>query len=652
MGTEIWTNISCRIWSTACCSTQQYRFNPFFIFHIKNFVRTKPFSVIQCDKNIGSAIVSNDLLKKLCNDHLMDDKIYMRLKNNPLNCTVDKIKTILTNSINEGLLNIDIKLLLTQNCKLGKFRILCKLHKTKFGIRPIINSKQHPTSKLCKLIDLIIKPILSKTPTYLKDSQHLLQMCNKLEITSNNVFLYSMDFESLYTNLDKFNVCKKLTEFVAPYLDYNYIKPEAFYNILMVVFENNVFIYDTNYYVQSNGLAMGCICGPSVASLYVFILEKHWLSINKPLFYGRFIDDICLISDESLDEEVFQKQFLNLKLSIVTESSINFLDLVISFDKVTKKLNFSLFIKPTNTFSYLLVNSNHPEFVFKNIPKALFIRVKRICTSYTDYLFYTRKLILQLVERGYDFDILCALQRTLGNIPRDNLLSYKKKDNFLKNHNQFIFFGSEFNRSFNNKNNIFDKSLVQTKNSINWLENYKFKFYFLISPNLFSIFIHNKRLENNTCHTKKCLAINCSTCSYINSNSYIFLKNGFIIPIKDNCNCASTNVIYIIRCLFCDVFYVGQTKRSASARLKEHIKDIKKFVPFINLTSEVGFHFNLRNHNYKNHLQFYIFKKDVLNLEDRLSIETDIIHLIKENNPPIINQIIPSKSKIGFLSFL
>ena len=33
--------------------------------HLKNFIYTKPFSVIQCDKNIGTAIISNSLLKKI-----------------------------------------------------------------------------------------------------------------------------------------------------------------------------------------------------------------------------------------------------------------------------------------------------------------------------------------------------------------------------------------------------------------------------------------------------------------------------------------------------------------------------------------------------------------------------------------------------------
>ena len=558
------------------------------------------------------------------------------------------------NLIQEGHLNVNVKLLQTPDSKLGKFRVLCKLHKLKFGLRPIVNNKLHPTSKLCKLIDSIIKPILCNTPSFLKDSQHLLQKCDKLVISNPTIYMYSMDFESLYTNLDKLSVCNILTEYIAPYLDSSFINSTAFRIMLLMIFENNIFVYNNNYFIQINGLAMGCICGPSVASLYVYVLEKHWLTINNPLFYGRFIDDICLISNQELDEDVFKKQFLNLNLNIIKDKNINFLDLVISFDVTTKKLEFSVYIKPTNTFSYLKTDSNHPNFIFANIPKSLFIRIRRICTHFCDYLFFTRKLIFQLLDRGYDFKSLIALQFTIGKIPRECLLEYKaKKINvYSKNNNHVLFFGNEFNRSFIQKNELYNNSLSHIQKAFQWLIDYKLKFYFLISLNLFSIFIHKKKLVYTNCHTRKCLINNCNICEFVNSNSYIFLKNGFIIPIKDNCNCISRNIIYIIRCTYCDVFYVGQTKRSAVERLHEHINDIKNFIPFVKFTSEVGLHFNLKNHNYKNNLQFYVFKKNLINLEDRLSVETDLIHLIKENNPPIINLKIPSKSNIRSLSFL
>ena len=58
--------------------------NYYQLYHLKKFVATKPFSVIQCDKNIGTAILSNDLLHELSINHLSDDKIYEQVNTNPL----------------------------------------------------------------------------------------------------------------------------------------------------------------------------------------------------------------------------------------------------------------------------------------------------------------------------------------------------------------------------------------------------------------------------------------------------------------------------------------------------------------------------------------------------------------------------------------
>jgi hypothetical protein len=620
------------------------------LYFLKKFIINKPFKIIQCDKNIGTAIVSHELHNQLCINHLNDTKIYQQLDYNPLNETIDKIEQKLKHlSLNKDL-NISLNLLMTKNSKIGKFRILCKLHKTSFGIRPIINNCLHPTSQLCKFIDLLLKPILSETSSYLKDSQHLLQKCNKIIFNNDKVFLYSMDFESLYTNIDKLDACNLITEFISGYLDYNYIQPSAFREILLIIFENNVFTYGTKYFKQNNGLAMGCICGPTVASLFVYILEKHWLNINFPLFYGRFIDDICLITNEKLKESDFKRIFRNLNLNIMNGKEINFLDLKISFDRNIRKLNFSLYVKPTNTFTYLKINSNHPSFIFNNIPKSLFIRIKRICSNHVDYLFFTRKLIFQLLSRGYDYNKLLSLQSSIGNINRMDLLEYKNKS-IVKSTKNMFFAGNEYNKFIRNKSSLFDVSFSQIKTNFTWLDSYKLKFYFLISANIFSLLIHNRHLNNKIYFTRKCLSDNCKFCDYVNPNSYILLKNGFVIPIKDSCNCQSSNVIYIIRCILCNVFYVGQTKRRVVERLNEHFEDIKNFIPFIKCTSEVGMHFNLRRHNYRKHFSFYLFKKDIEDLKHRLSIETDLIHIIKEYNPPIVNLKIPSKSKIIFFSF-
>ena len=107
--------------------------------------------------------------------------------------------------------------------KLGKFRVLPKIHKDKFSTRPIINCKNHLTEKLCILVDLVIKPIVQSILHILKDSQQLLQQLEKIYI--NKIpFIYSADFESLYTNMEPDHVCEIVCEYLKDKLDESTLK--------------------------------------------------------------------------------------------------------------------------------------------------------------------------------------------------------------------------------------------------------------------------------------------------------------------------------------------------------------------------------------------------------------------------------------------
>ena len=145
-------------------------------------------------------------------------------------------------------------------------------------------------------------------------------------------------------------------------------------------------------------------------------------------------------------------------MNIVNATIVNFLDLNIKLNRITGSLIFSLYIKPTNTFSYLLTSSNHPCFIFKNIPKSLLFRIRRICSFYSDYLYYSRSLIKQLVKRNYDFETICKISRMVGSLDRDSILPYRDKrlNDFSKN---TIFLKLPFNFNYLNLEKIFKINL-------------------------------------------------------------------------------------------------------------------------------------------------------------------------------------------------
>jgi len=306
--------------------------------------------------------------------------------------------------------HIDLKLykclkLDTNLCKPGSFRALPKIHKEKFSIRPIINCVNHLTSNLCCLIDIILKPFVVSSESYLKDSQHLLQEAELLKIPASSK-LYSCDFDSLYTNINLNEALFLISDFIRSRFFSNHIDNIGFNKILEIVFKFNIFKYKGKFYKQVKGIAMGSKCGPSIANIFVYILELKFLTIHRPFYYKRFIDDIFIIVDENFDIHILINSFGDLRLNVLTGITVIFLDLSISICTITQELKFKMYIKLTNTHCYLPTPSNHPPFIFNNIPKSILLRPRRICSSYSDFFYFARLILFQLVSIFIKIDAL------------------------------------------------------------------------------------------------------------------------------------------------------------------------------------------------------------------------------------------------------
>lgn len=160
----------------------------------------------------------NDVLEKLLNDKSISKKLY--------------------------------KLLFVKNSKIGTIRILPKLHKNKFGIRPIISYKSNPTNNLCILLDLILRPFVEKSESYIKDSQNLIQKCKKKKFPLNTK-LFTFDVVSLYTNIEHQKCIDLICEFLIDKIDhFQDLNIVGFREILKLILFNNYFLYEKQYYLQ------------------------------------------------------------------------------------------------------------------------------------------------------------------------------------------------------------------------------------------------------------------------------------------------------------------------------------------------------------------------------------------------------------------
>ena len=501
-------------------------------FHFfKKYKKEKPFKVIDCDKNVGLCILENVIYNGFVFEQLNNTLIYQPILLDPLIPTITLIKDTLSDLYKSNeIKKVLYDKLVPKKSKLGSFRLLAKLHKDKLGFRPIINCISHPTSSLSLLIDCILQPFVKMNSSYIQDSQNLIQRTKHRSFPAS-AKLYSCDFEGLYSNIDLKHALIVISEFILRNFESRLISSKGFYMILKLVFDNNVFAFDVKFFRQILGIAMGSKSGPSVANMYIWLLEKSFLFLHKPLLYVRFIDDIFIIVCGDFDILILVRTFTYLKLNIVTSEKVVFLDLVIKLDKSTCQLLYSLYNKPTCTFSYLLFSSNHPAFIFDNIPKSLFIRIRRICSNFSDFLYFGSKLVSQLTSRGYDRLKVSKTFLMAANIDRTKLIEYKDKSVIDPEIYKPIYFKFPFEANINKT--ALNKSFNTAANSLMSKEafkNCKFRVVNNMQDNFSNSFVHNAIFNKHiNHHYTKCCNIHCKICEYSSAAQFLRLKD-FYLP--------------------------------------------------------------------------------------------------------------------------
>ena len=160
-------------------------------------------------------------------------------------------------------------------------------------------------------------PIVKSLPSYIKDSNHALEIFRTFNFSGENKIIFTMDIISLYTVIPKNEGLQALKYF---FIQRPVKSPSSF---------------GDNYYKQINGVAMGTKMGPSYANLFVGFIENKIFSNYhgpKPDLYKRFIDD-CVGATSSSKEEL--DQFITAVNSFhpalkytweISENSLAFLD--------------------------------------------------------------------------------------------------------------------------------------------------------------------------------------------------------------------------------------------------------------------------------------------------------------------------------------
>ena len=93
--------------------------------------------------------------------------------------------------------------LLERHPKSAAFYMLPNIHKEGTPGRPVISNIGCPTYEVSKFLSHILRPIVGKCPTYVRDTTHLLEKLEefRFEAESDNNVLFTMDVKGLYNNV-------------------------------------------------------------------------------------------------------------------------------------------------------------------------------------------------------------------------------------------------------------------------------------------------------------------------------------------------------------------------------------------------------------------------------------------------------------------
>ena len=152
----------------------------------------------------------------------------------------------------------------------AEFYLLPKIHKSKTNPpgRPIMSGNGHLTEWISALVDYKIQPLMLKLPTFLRDTTDLLNHLNEIKPTPNTRII-SLDVTSLYTNILQrlgINSIRTVGAALYPNVDYN--------TAAQLVLENNIFKFNGDHYIQTQGTAMGTWMTPVYANIFMYTIEE------------------------------------------------------------------------------------------------------------------------------------------------------------------------------------------------------------------------------------------------------------------------------------------------------------------------------------------------------------------------------------------
>ena len=259
---------------------------------MEELAKRKDIIITNADK--GSAAVIMDVEKYIneANRQLSDKLNYMTLQEDPtlqhsnlVNDTIDRFKNenLLSKKLADGLKSV--------NPQPSKFYILRKIHQENNLGRPVINSINCHTSEISRFVDHHLQALVREIPSYIEDTNDFVNKVNNFPVLPNSL-LVTMDVKSLYTTIPNNEGIASVKKKYDHYRKKT-IPTKIITTFLALILTLNNFIFNSKFYLQIKGCAMGTICAPSYANIFMPEFEEKYIypliknkTLHRRHFYG------------------------------------------------------------------------------------------------------------------------------------------------------------------------------------------------------------------------------------------------------------------------------------------------------------------------------------------------------------------------------
>ena len=172
-------------------------------------------------------------------------------------------------------------------------------------LRPIVSSIGTFNYNLARFLCDLLSPLVPNDYSC-KDTFSFVSQIKNANLSKN--FLVSYDVTSLFTNIplqETIDIAINLIFNHNPNLN---ITRKELKKLFLFATSQTHFIFNSNFYNQIDGVAMGSPLASVLANTFMGFHESKWLNeyiLNKPKFYFRYIDDILAAFGNEQDSSNF-----------------------------------------------------------------------------------------------------------------------------------------------------------------------------------------------------------------------------------------------------------------------------------------------------------------------------------------------------------